>query len=192
MTELKDILSISGYPGLFRNIAQGRTGIIVESLLDGHRMNAYPTAKISSLEDIAVFTGDGETKLVEVLRKIREKEKGGQGPDHKADKQVLLDYFAEVIPNYDRQRVYLSDIKKIISWYNILQQKSMLDILDRKEEDKEKEGEAVPEQVTDKTESKTRGVKKLPKPAIGADKEATKPKAPAKMKSPAGKKPLSK
>jgi hypothetical protein len=187
MTELKDIMALSGYPGLYKHIAQGRTGIIIESLIDGKRMNAYPSAKISSLEDIAVFTKEGEIKLDEVLRKIRDKEKGGAAIDPKSDKEVLLTYFTEVVPEFDRQRVYASDIKKIIGWYNLLQSKNMLDLLDKKEEP-----ETVDELPShEKAEVKTRTVKKSLKPETH-DKEATKSRSAGKAKSPSGNRPLSK
>lgn len=120
--ELKDILSITGQPGLYKYIAQSKTGMIVESIENQKRMNAYASQKISSLEDIAIFTNEKEMPLAEVLKKMYEKESGKAAIDHKAAAKDLEKYFAELIPDYDRDRVYASHIKKIVSWYNLLVQ----------------------------------------------------------------------
>jgi hypothetical protein len=137
--ELKDILAISGHGGLFKFISQGRNGIIVESFLDGKRMNAPGTAKISSLEDIAIFTEDEDVPLAKVLRTIREKEQGGPALNHKASNAELKTYFEGILPDYDRERVYVSDIKKLVSWYNILSENNLLDLVDEKPEKEEGE-----------------------------------------------------
>jgi len=123
---LKDILSISGEPGLFKFIAQGKNAIIVEHIETGRRNSAFSSAKVSSLEDISVFTEGEDLPLGKVLDKIFEKESGGSAIDSKADAEKLRKYFEEVIPDYSREKVYLSDIKKIILWYNLLQKKGML------------------------------------------------------------------
>ncbi len=123
---LKDILSISGQPGLFKMVSKGANNVIVESLLTGKRMPAYSSNKIISLEDIAIFTSDGETSLKEVLKKVAEKENFGQAIDHKSEPAVLKAYLKEVLPNYDEARVYVSDIKKLVQWYNILQENKLL------------------------------------------------------------------
>lgn len=132
--ELKDVLAISGKPGLYKYISQGRSGIIVESLLDGKRMNAHSTMKVSALEDIAIFTEDEEVPLARVLRSIREKENGGQTISHKSSSAELTAFFLEILPEYDSERVYTSDIKKVVNWYNLLQEKELLHIVDEKEE----------------------------------------------------------
>ena len=124
--KLKDILSISGEGGLFKFIAQGKNSIIVEHLETKKRSAAHGTAKVSSLEDIAIFTDAEEVPLSEVFDKIFEKEDGGAAIDHKASSNELKDYFAEVLPEYDRDRVYVSDIKKLLNWYNTLQKLEML------------------------------------------------------------------
>jgi len=123
---LKDILSISGQAGLFKMVSKGANNVIVESLLTGKRMPAYSSNKIISLEDIAIFTSDGEISLKEVLKKVAEKENFGQAIDHKSEPAVLKAYFKEVLPNYDEARVYVSDIKKLVQWYNILQENKLL------------------------------------------------------------------
>ena len=160
---LKDILSISGKGGLYKYISQGRNGIIVESLHDKKRINATATAKISSLEDISVFTEDGEVSLEELFKKIKEKENGGPAISHKASNDELKKYFAEILPEYDRERVYVSDIKKIISWYNILQG---LEMLDFSEEDDNAE-------QVDSTEEPEGGGTEQPDPKETTEDEGT-------------------
>ncbi len=119
---LKKILSISGKSGLFELISQGRNMLIVESLLTHKRQPAYSNEKILSLGDIAMYTEEGEVPLAEVLLAMKKKEEGKTiSIDLKtAEKKELGEYLAAVLPNYDRTRVYPSDIKKLISWYNIL------------------------------------------------------------------------
>ncbi|MGQ1784965.1 MULTISPECIES: DUF5606 family protein [unclassified Saccharicrinis] len=117
---LKGILAVSGQSGLFKMISQAKNSIIVESLIDGKRMPAYATSRISALEDISIFTEEADVKLVDVFKRIFEKEDGGQSISHKASAKELKSYFATVLPDYDRDRVYVSDIKKVIMWYNLL------------------------------------------------------------------------
>lgn len=126
-------MAISGYPGLFKHISQGRNGIIVESLIDKKRMPAYASMKVSALEDIAIFTEEGEVPLKVVLKRIYEKESGGASIDSKASAQDIKNYFESVVPEYDKERVYVSDMKKLISWYNILQSLNMLEFKEEEE-----------------------------------------------------------
>lgn len=123
---LKDIISISGQQGLFKFIAQGKNSMIVEHLETGKRMSAFSSAKVSSLEEISVFTENEDMPLGKVFDKIFEKENGGPAIDPKSDPAKLKKYFEETIPDYSREKVYISDIKKICLWYNILQNKNML------------------------------------------------------------------
>ena len=122
---LKGIMSISGQPGLFKLVAEAKNSIIVESLVTGKRIPAYSTSKISALEDIAIFTETGEVPLKEVFKNIIEKENGGEVTKKESGKD-LKSYFDEILPEYDKDRVYVSDIKKIIQWYNLLQSKELL------------------------------------------------------------------
>jgi len=115
-------------------VSQAKNSIIVESLVDGKRMPAYATSRISALEDISVFTDEGDKKLEDIFRLIYEKEAGRQAIDHKSSAGELKAYFEEVVPDYDRDRVYVSDIKKILSWYNLLIEKDMLDVTESNEE----------------------------------------------------------
>lgn len=118
---LKEILSISGKSGLFKMISQGKNMIIVQSLQDGKRIPAYTKDRIVSLEDIAIFTHTDEKPLSEVLQTIQTKENGQIcSIDPKADKETYKAYMTEVLPDYDPERVYHNDIKKIITWYNTL------------------------------------------------------------------------
>jgi hypothetical protein len=123
---LKDILAISGESGLFKFIAQGKNAIIVEHIETGKRSSAFSSTKVSSLEDISVFTEKEDMPLGKVFDKIYEKESGGPAIDSKAETEKLKKYFEEIIPDYSREKVYASDIKKIILWYNLLQKKEML------------------------------------------------------------------
>ena len=118
---LKTILSISGKPGLFKLVSQGKNMLIVESLVDKKRVPAYAKDKVISLGDIAIYTDETEVPLHEVLTSVKNKENGNQASiDSAAKPEVLRAYMAEVLPNFDRERVYPSDIKKLISWYNML------------------------------------------------------------------------
>jgi hypothetical protein len=135
---LKDILVISGQSGLFKFISQGRNCVIVESLSDHKRTTISSTAKISMLNDIAVFTENENVSLCEVFKKIQEKENGGVAIPHKSPDADLKKYFAEILPEYDKDRVYLSDIRKIVMWYNLLNE---LGITDFEVPEKEEIGE---------------------------------------------------
>lgn len=142
---LKDILSISGQPGLFKFIAQGKNAIVVEHLETKKRSSAFGSAKVSSLEEISVFTENEDLPLGKVFDLIYEKEDGGPAISHKSEPEKLTTWFEAVVPEYDRERVYNSDIKKIIQWYNILHSLKLLE--PDKPEEKEKEGteESKPE-----------------------------------------------
>jgi hypothetical protein len=123
---LKDIIAISGEGGLFRFLAQGRNAIIVEHLETGKRQTASATARVSSLEDIAIFTTDEDLKLSVVFDRIWEKESGGSAIDVKLPSASLTAYFEGIVPEYDRNRVYISDIKKVLAWYNIMHKLNLL------------------------------------------------------------------
>ena len=120
---LKGILSISGYPGLFKMVTEAKNSIIVESLFTGKRMPAYSTSKISALSDISVFTETGEIQLKELFKRIQE---SGKEISTKATANEFKAIFEEVIPEYDKNRVYASDMKKIIQWYLLLSEKDLL------------------------------------------------------------------
>lgn len=137
--DLKEILAVSGKPGLYKFISQGRNNVlIIENLEDKKRTTAFSTSKISFLEDISIFTTKKDMPLKNVFKAIFEKEDGGAAITHKSSGKELERYLKDVVPEYDQNKVYVSDIKKVIQWYNILQK---LDILDFSEEDKEDEDE---------------------------------------------------
>jgi hypothetical protein len=123
---LKDILAISGEPGLFKFIAQGKNAIIIEHLETKKRTSAYGSAKVSSLDDIAIFTDNEDMSLGKVFDLIYEKEKGGPSIDSKSDTDVLKTWFEGVLPEYSKDKVYLSDIRKVAQWYNILHKLNLL------------------------------------------------------------------
>jgi len=164
---LKDILAIAGEGTLFKFIAQGKNAVIVENLETGRRFSAGATAKVSALDEIAIFITGEDIPLSRVMDLIFEKENGGECLSHKQPDAELKKYFSEVLPEYDRERVYTSDIRKVLHWYNILHKLNLL----IKEEEKPEEGkeettpskdaatEAAPEAA-----GKAEGVKK-PKPA---------------------------
>ena len=133
---LDKILSISGKPGLYKLVTQTRTGFVGESLLDGKRITVGLRNNVSVLSEIAIYTLEEEVPLREVFLNIQVKEKGGEtSVSHKEDKLKLEEYFFEVLPNYDEDRVYPSDIKKIIRWYNLLREKGITDFSDSSEEE---------------------------------------------------------
>jgi len=126
-------MAISGHSGLFKFISQGRHGIIVESLADAKRTSISASSKVSSLTDIAIFTNDGEVPFKDVLKKIKESENGGPSINQKSEDKELKKYFEKILPDYDRERVYTSDIKKVITWYNQLQSLNLLEIIEKEE-----------------------------------------------------------
>ncbi|RUT79217.1 DUF5606 family protein [Ancylomarina longa] len=134
---LKGILAISGYPGLFKMVSNSKNAIIVESLIDKKRMPAYASSKISALEDIAIFTDEGDVPLTDVFVSIKEKENGEKAISHKASGNDLKAYMGAILPNYDEDRVYVSDMKKIFQWYNLLQENGLLEDAKAKEENTE-------------------------------------------------------
>lgn len=117
------ILSIAGKPGLYKLVSRGRANLIVEAVDETHRrMPAFATDRVTSLADIAIYTDSEDVPLMTVLASLRDKEKGGEVSVNykKASSKELREYFAEILPNYDRDRVHDSDIKKLFQWYNIL------------------------------------------------------------------------
>lgn len=123
---LDKILSIGGKPGLYKLLTQTRSGFVAESLLDGKKITVGLRANVSVLSEIAIYTLEEEIPLREVFLKIQVKEKGGKtSVPHKSEKIQLEEYFFEVLPNYDEDRVYASDIKKVIQWYNLLHENGL-------------------------------------------------------------------
>ncbi len=123
---LEKILAISGKPGLYALKVQTRTGFVAESFIDGKRITVGLRSNVSLLSEVSMYTTSDEKPLVEVMRSIAKKENNGPTPAFKDDKVQLAAYFLEILPDYDQERVYTSDIKKVINWYNILQAKGLV------------------------------------------------------------------
>jgi len=123
---LEKILAISGKPGLYVLKVQTRTGFVAESLLDGKKITVNLKSNVSLLSEISIYTYEGEKPLTEVMQRIATKEDKGQAISHKEDNATLTAYFKEILPEYDEERVYPSDIKKVLNWYNTLQAKGLV------------------------------------------------------------------
>ena len=149
---MKKILSVSGKSGLFKMVSQGKNMLIAESLIDQKRIPVYPRDKVVSLGDISIYTDTEEVPLPQILSTIKEKENGKPIDFNPAIKpEELKNYFAEILPNFDREKVYPSDIKKIMNWYNLLINTGNADF-EKKEED-EQESEKNEETETKNEES---------------------------------------
>lgn len=137
---IRDILSISGRQGLFRLVTQGKNMLIVESLLDHRRSPAYAHDKVMALADISIYTDNGDKPLAEVLEEVKTKA-GGEKIDIKAigSDQNLREYFGEILPDFDRERVYTADIRKLLTWYNQLIAASVTEFKDPEPEAKSEE-----------------------------------------------------
>lgn len=118
--DLNEIISITGKPGLFKVVAQGKNSVIVESIIDKKRIPAHASDRISTLGDISIYATDEDVKLIDVFEKFNDKYEGKACPSHKEELSKLETLLGEIIPNYDRERVYKSDLRKIFQWYNIL------------------------------------------------------------------------
>lgn len=155
--KLKDILAISGKGGLYKFISQGRNAIIVESFADKKRTSVYASTKVSSLEDIAIFTSTEDVPLADVLKKISDKENGGKTISHKSSPDELKGLFEEILPDYDRERVYVSDMKKVVNWYNLMHE---YDLLNFEEEENEEENKETAEDKKQETVQKPKNTGK--------------------------------
>ena len=140
---VEKILAISGKPGLYLLQIQTRTGFVAESLTDGKKITVSLRSNVSLLSEISMYTYEDEKPLAEILRAIATKENEGPAISHKEDNAKLITYFKEVVPNYDEDRVYASDIKKVLNWYNVLQAKGMVS----KDEPIVENAEEIKEQV---------------------------------------------
>lgn len=135
--ELKDILAISGQPGLYKFIAQSSNGVIVESLVDAKRFNAPSSAKVSSMGEIALYTEGDDMPLNEIFEDMFKHTSGAKAISHKSTPEQIKTLFNDVVPTYDRDRVHVSDMKKIISWFNILVEAGMTDFKIEREQETE-------------------------------------------------------
>lgn len=148
--KLDKILAIAGKPGLFELKLQTRSGFVAESLLDGKKITVGMRSNVSLLSEISMYTYTEEKPLVEIMRAIAVKENEGAAISHKEDNAKLVAYFKEILPDYDEDRVYASDIKKLLNWYNILQAKGMVS----KDKPKVENAESIKEQVVEEVKAK--------------------------------------
>lgn len=118
--EFSKIIAVTGKPGLFQVVSQTKTGLIVDSLVDKKRFPITSTQNVSLLENIAIYTYEEEVSLLDIFKTIYEKEEGKETISHKESGTTLTAYFSEVLPDYDDERVYTSNIKKVIQWYNLM------------------------------------------------------------------------
>ncbi|WP_309642400.1 DUF5606 domain-containing protein [Flavobacterium sp.] len=169
---LEKILAISGMPGIYALKMQTRTGFVAESLLDGKKVTVGLRSNVSLLTEISIYTHDAEKPLAEVMRAIATKEDNGAAISHKEDSAKLVAYFKEILPDYDEDRVYPSDIKKVLNWYNILQSKGLVS----KEEPNTAEEARVEEIVKEKVAEAKQ------KKAASTEAKAATPKKPKTKK----------
>jgi hypothetical protein len=152
---LEKILAITGKPGLYALKVQTRTGFVAESLLDGKKITVGLRSNVSLLSEISMYTHTEEKPLAEIMRTIAVKENEGLAISHKESNEKLLEYFKEILPDYDEDRVYLSDIKKVLNWYNMLQANGLVS----KEEPKIENAEAILEEVVEEIKAPTKKAK---------------------------------
>lgn len=170
--DLSQIVSVSGHGGLFKVISQIKNGIIVEGLEDQKRMPVYASQKVVALEDISIYTYSEDVPLKDVLLNIQDTLKGETAPEGKASANDLKGFMENVMPEYDKERVYVSDIKKLAKWYNILNAQGLI----AKEEEKKEEKKAEKEKAPAKKETK-----KADKKPTQTPKASAKPKGGAKQ-----------
>ena len=135
-TDLKKILSVSGEHGLFEFVAQARNGVIAQSLISGQRTMLGASAKVTSLADVSIYTTSEEMSLKDVFKAIATKLSSGKAMDSKSNPAAIKEFFGEVIPEYDADRFYVSHMKKILDWYNCLQEFASLEFVEEEEEEK--------------------------------------------------------
>jgi len=169
----EQILSVSGKSGLFKLVGQMKNGIIVESIVDGKRFPVHGSAKVSALEEISIYTDTDEVPLREVFKAIHKKESGKQTINHKESDAKIKSLFEEVLPEYDRERVYASDMAKVVRWYNLLIEHDAFDPND----EVAAEDAAVDE--TEKKETKAAPKKTAKKPAVAKAGSKSAPKKPS-------------
>ena len=151
--DLSKILSIAGKSGLFKVVSQAKSAVIVESLNDNKRFPAFGHEKISSLEEISVFTTGEDLPLKKVFKAFHLKLEGKPAIDPKSDNKTLTKFFLEMVPDYDTERVYVSDIRKMISWYSLLLEKNLLDFTEPEETIEEKPAMEVATPEPDTTDT---------------------------------------
>lgn len=187
--EFNKLISVSGYGSLFKIISKTNFGLIAESLEDGKRMPVYQSYNVSTLTDISIYTTEGDVSLKEVFLKIYEKEEGKECAAGKAKDPEIKKYFESILADYDKERVYTSDIKKLLKWYNQLVKANLMDPEELKKTDEAvvEEGDSKDVKAEDGAEKKAAPKKEktdaTKKKAVTAKANTTAPKvknAPAK------------
>lgn len=181
---LTGIIAISGRPGLFKVLTQGKNSIIVESLVDKKRFPAYATDRVSALEDISIYTYEEDAPLKDILTAIYKKEDGKECPSHKEDLKVLQNYILEILPNYDQERVYPSDLKKLFQWYNLLLATGNLileEVVEEAVPEKKAASKAKKETATEEKKPAAKKAPAKPKAATTDKSKSAKPAAPKKV-----------
>lgn len=187
---LAGIIAISGKPGLYKVIAQGKNTIIVESIEDKKRVPAYATDRISALDDISIYTYDDDKPLREIFTDIFKKENGGATISHKEEAKKMHAYLLEILPNFDQDRVYPSDIKKLFQWYNLLHKAGELKLeeeatkAEKAAAKKEAKPKAEKAEKTEKAVKEKAPAKKAAAPKKAAEKSAPKATAAKKVAAP--------
>jgi hypothetical protein len=176
--DLQGIISISGRPGLFKIVTQGKSNVIVESLIDKKRFPAFASEKISSIEDISIFTYEEDVKLTDVFSTLLSQNDGKESINHKVEESVLRSTFTSVLSNYDIDRVYLSDIRKVFQWYNLLLKEGLLKLEVIEEAESASEGKIEKETKKVKTEAVKKTTKKVATKEPKVSKPAATKKAP--------------
>ena len=180
--ELKDVVSVTGLPGLHKILGQNKNGLVLEALADGKKFSTNLRQRVSILSDISMFTDEGEVKLAQVIHQIKQLEDGGtEIPNGKIDNDEAKSFMAQVLPNYDRERVYPSDMKKLFAWYHLVKAQLDFESLLKVEEEGAEEGKALKAaDKMDKPKGAPTKTKVATKTAGGAK---SKPSAPRKMGS---------
>jgi thioester reductase-like protein len=188
---IQEIIAIAGKPGLFRILTTGRNNLVVESMTDGKRMSIAASSRVSSLGDITMYTTDEDIHLRDVLHRIHEHTGGKEGVSHKADHSEIRAFIDAIVPELDHDRVYNSDLKKLVQWFNLLAQKNAFP-LESQHEIEEAESQAAEQAEQPAAEAKEEKKPAAKKPA--AKKPAAKKPAAKKpaAKKPAAKKPAAK
>ncbi|MDG1147119.1 MAG: DUF5606 domain-containing protein [Crocinitomicaceae bacterium] len=178
--DLSGIISISGRPGLFKVVAQGKSNIIVESLTDKKRFPAYSADRISALDDISIYTHENDKPIKEIFKDILTKTQGKEAISHKESINTLIEFLSDILPNYDEDRVYPSDIKKLFQWFNLLVKSGHLK-LEVKEAPKKK-SPAKKKETKEKEDKPKKAVAKKKTPAKKTAAKGEKPKAKSTVK----------
>jgi len=162
--KITDILAVAGKPGLYQVLASGSASIVVESMLDGKRSSVPGTARVSNLADITMYTHDDDVPLLDILNRMHDAQKGAEGPSHKDAAQTIRDFVDGIVPELDHDRVYQSDLKKLVQWYNLLVSKGAFP-LEAPEQAEEAPAEEAPkkEAKAEKKPAKKAAAKKASK-----------------------------